>query len=115
MDYLWRAFRLVQDIDYRRETGQGVYYSQKKPAQRGGFEVARRKLMKRFGEIYNCRFNAVHNGELGKTVKSGGNQIPTREFIERSQDLCRESIMKVIDDGGFPDWDSLILGANLDE
>ncbi|MDE0298571.1 MAG: hypothetical protein OXN17_08070 [Candidatus Poribacteria bacterium] len=29
--YLWRAFRLVQDIDDRRETGQGVYYTQKKP------------------------------------------------------------------------------------
>lgn len=31
VDYLWRAFRLVQDIDDRRETGQGVNYTQKKP------------------------------------------------------------------------------------
>ena len=29
--YLWRAFRLVQDIDDRRQAGYGVYYTQKKP------------------------------------------------------------------------------------
>lgn len=29
--YLWQAFRLVQDIDDRREAGYGVYYTQKKP------------------------------------------------------------------------------------
>ena len=81
----------------------------------GKTEEDRKKLIKKFGEIYNCRSNAVHNGELGQTVKSGGIQIPTREFIERSQDLCRESIMKVIDDGGFPDWDSLILGGEVEE
>ena len=78
----------------------------------GRDEEDRKKMLKRFGEIYNCRSNAVHNGELGRTVKSGGNQIPTREFIERSQDLCRESIMKIINAGGFPDWDRLILGGN---
>ena len=80
----------------------------------GKNEEDRKNLIKRFGEIYNCRSNAVHNGELGETVKSGGNQIPTREFIERSQDLCLESILKILDDGGFPAWDRLILGANLD-
>ena len=30
-NYLWKAFRLVQDIDDRREAGYGVYYTQKKP------------------------------------------------------------------------------------
>ena len=28
--YLWRALRLVQDIDDRRETGQGVNYTEKR-------------------------------------------------------------------------------------
>ena len=36
---LQRAFRLVQDIDDRWETGYGVYYKRKKAAQRGGFGV----------------------------------------------------------------------------
>ena len=31
LKYLWRAFRLVQDIDDRRQAGYGVYYTQKKP------------------------------------------------------------------------------------
>ncbi len=29
--YLWRAFRIVHDIDDRREAGYGMYYTQKKP------------------------------------------------------------------------------------
>ena len=29
--YLWRAFRLVQDVDDRRRGGYGMYYTQKKP------------------------------------------------------------------------------------
>ena len=29
--YLWRAFRIVHDIDDRRAAGYGVYYTQKKP------------------------------------------------------------------------------------
>lgn len=31
LSYLWKAFRLVHDIDDTRESGSGVYYTQKKP------------------------------------------------------------------------------------
>ncbi len=31
VEYLWGAFRLVQDIDDRRKAGYGVHYTQKKP------------------------------------------------------------------------------------
>ena len=31
VEYLWRAFRLVHDIDDTRKTDYGVYYTQKKP------------------------------------------------------------------------------------
>ena len=41
--YLWRAFRLVQDIDDRREVGYGVNYT-KKAARHGGLGVAPKKL-----------------------------------------------------------------------
>ena len=75
----------------------------------------RKELLTKFGDIYKRRSNAVHDGQLGKTVKFGGKPVPISKFIEEAQDLCRESIMKIIDDGRFPDWDSLILGANLDE
>lgn len=81
----------------------------------GKNEGHRKELLTKFGEIYKCRSNAVHDGQLGKAVKFGGKPVSISEFIEEAQDLCRKSIMKIIDDGGFPDWDRLILGANLDE
>ena len=36
------------------------------------------------------------------------------EFIKRAQDLCRQSIIKVLKNGQFPDWDSLILGDEVE-
>ena len=36
--YLWRAFRLVQDIDDRRQAGNGMYYTQKKPLDAAALE-----------------------------------------------------------------------------
>ena len=38
MNYLWQDFRLVQDIDDRREAGYGVYYTQKKPLNAAALE-----------------------------------------------------------------------------
>ena len=40
-NYLWKAFRLVQDIDDRREAGYGVYYTQKKPLNAATLEWRR--------------------------------------------------------------------------
>ena len=77
----------------------------------GKDEEHRKELLKKFGDIYRCRSNAVHNGKLGKTARFGEKDIPISEFIEGTQDLCRESIMKILDDGKFPDWNSLILGG----
>ena len=36
--YLWRAFRLVQDIDDRSQAGTGMYYTQKKPLDAAALE-----------------------------------------------------------------------------
>ena len=38
VNYLWQDFRLVQDIDDRREAGYGVYYTQKKPLNAAALE-----------------------------------------------------------------------------
>lgn len=38
VNYLWPAFRLVHDIDDRREAGYGVYYTQKKPLNAAALE-----------------------------------------------------------------------------
>ena len=72
----------------------------------------REKLIDEFQAIYILRSKAVHNGEVSEKIqiRRGEERIDTSEFIPRAQDLCRQSIMKILEDGKFPDWNSLILG-----
>ena len=74
----------------------------------------RKRLLTEFKEIYTWRSKAVHSGELGREVKFGGKSVPTSEFIKRAQELCRQSIMKVLEDGRFPDWNDLILRGGIE-
>ena len=74
----------------------------------------RKALMKEFKAIYDWRSTVVHTGTLPKKgsgkKKKPYTQEEVREFITRAQDLCRDSIMKILEDGKFPDWNNLILG-----
>ena len=74
----------------------------------------RNELLTKFKQIYNCRSKAVHSGDLDPTVKFGEERIPISEFIEKAQDLCRESIIKIMKKGRFPNWDSLILDGEAE-
>ena len=77
----------------------------------GEDKAHREKLMDEFREIYNLRSKAVHNGELPQRAKiRRGESVPMSEFIPRAQDLCLKSIKKILEDGEFPDWKSLVLG-----
>ena len=77
----------------------------------GENKADRRELIDEFKAIYTLRSKAVHNGEVPKGIKiRKGESIPTSEFIPRAQDLCRQSIMKILEEGEFPDWNNLILG-----
>lgn len=74
----------------------------------------RKALMKEFKAIYDWRSTVVHTGKLPKKG-SGKKKKPyppeeVKEFIAKAQDLCRDSIIKILEDGKFPDWNSLILG-----
>ena len=69
----------------------------------------REDLLKQFKQIYDCRSDAVHGGELKQRPKFGEERITRSKFIERAQDLCRESIIKILEDGEIPAWDSLLL------
>ena len=75
----------------------------------------RNKLLTKFKQISNCRSSAVHSGQLDQTVKFGKKRIPVFDFIENAQDLCRKSIKKILEDGEFPDWDSLLLGGEEEQ
>ena len=73
--------------------------------------------MKEFGEIYDWRSKVVHTGKLPKKQRNKRKKKPfTHEeimkFTAKAQDLCRESILKILKDGQFPDWNSLILDGD---
>ena len=74
----------------------------------------RKALMKEFSEIYRWRSTVVHTGKLpNKTRRTPFTPEEVEAFITNTQNLCRASIMKILEDGKFPDdWNSLILGAD---
>ena len=65
--------------------------------------VGRRTLFGDFKEIYDRRSKAAHTGKLTESEQ-------TSEFTRKAQDLCRKSIVRIIEDGQFPDWNQLVLG-----
>ena len=77
----------------------------------------RAELFEVFKELYKCRSRVVHGGELKENVTIAEETIPISKFITRAQDLCRESIKKImkqcLEEGKFPKndyWDNLTLG-----
>lgn len=72
--------------------------------------VKRMEVKKKFGEIYDWRSKAVHTGKLPKKTKNLS-QEEIDAFIEEAQNYCRDSILKILKQGKFPDtWDDLIFG-----
>ena len=68
-------------------------------------------LIREFREIYGCRSRAVHEGKLPDDVSVNGENVPIGEFIKRSQNLFKRSLLKVIDSGKWPDWTTIELGG----
>ena len=69
----------------------------------------RQRLFQELKFFYKYRSDVVHGKIINYMVKVGKRSIGLQELTNRAQDLCKESIMKIIDDGEFPDWDDLIL------
>ena len=73
-----------------------------------GENVAHREALEaEFKAIYDCRTDGVHNRGLGKEVEVGEQSVLISKFIPSGQELCRKSIMKVLDDRKFPNWATL--------
>ena len=103
----------LSETDYNREIR--FRFSLHAAWHLGEKDKERRKaLMKEFKAIYDWRSTVVHTGKLPKKgsgkKKKSYTQEEVREFITRAQDLCRDSMMKILEDGKFPDWNNLILG-----
>ena len=61
----------------------------------------RKSLMDKFRDIYDCRSKVVHTGKMPHK--------DMENLVLEMQDLCRCTILKILDEGKFPDWDSLLL------
>ena len=75
----------------------------------------RKSLMTEFREIYDWRSAVVHTGKLPtKTKRTPFSPEEIEKFIKRVQDLCQKSIIKIMEDGQYPDWNDLILGSEVE-
>ena len=76
-----------------------------------GIDKANRNTLEKvFKKIYDLRSSAVHEGKLPTNVEIGGACVPISEFIKQAQDLCRQSIIKIVEAGKFPNWKTLNVG-----
>lgn len=66
--------------------------------------ASRQELMDKVRKVYDRRSTAVHAGKLD------GNDATLR-MKDEAQQICRRSILKVIEEGGYPDWDQLVVGG----
>ena len=60
------------------------------------------RMLREFRTIYDLRSKAVHTGSIDDTQD-------TRDSLARTQEHCRQAIIKFIEDGVFPDWDRLVV------
>ena len=72
-------------------------------------EANRKILKKTFEKVYDLRCDAVHEGKLPRDVEICGKSIPALEFIEQAQDLCQQSILKIIKNGQFSNWAKIYI------
>ena len=72
----------------------------------GGDVQERQRLHSFFKDIYDARSEAVHGGKLSKKSSAKVNE----EKLAEADKWFAQAIKKFIDDGNFPDWDSLVLG-----
>ena len=69
-------------------------------------------LKKELKAIYKFRSDIVHSNVVREEVAVGDRCVPIPDLVERAQDLCQKSIVKIIQEGTIPDWNSLAQIAN---
>lgn len=92
-------------LGQKGDTGELTYRLSLRAAWHLGNDAQERHSLRReFAKIYDLRSRAVHTGVLREKDNSP-------ELIARARNLCLESIMKIIRNGKFPDWDQLVMGS----
>ena len=66
-----------------------------------------------FKKFYNYRSNAVHTGKIPSIseIRNRNEFADVKSFFDKVDELCVASIVKVINEGKFPDWERLVLGG----
>ena len=66
-----------------------------------------------FKEFYEYRSSAVHTGKISsaKNIQDRNKLKKIKASLDKADELCVASIVKIINDGGFPDWEALVLGG----
>ncbi|WP_193098104.1 HEPN domain-containing protein [Burkholderia sp. Z1] len=69
----------------------------------------RAELFDIFNKLYSYRSFAAHSGAVAPAKTS---EEEVKKTLEAGLRLCADAIRKVIDNGGFPAWDRLVVGAD---
>ena len=57
--------------------------------------------------IYDYRSGVLHNRELAEEITIGNQVIPISDLVTKMEDFCRQSILKILRDKKYPDWNTL--------
>ena len=69
--------------------------------------VHQQELETELEAIYDYRSAGLHNREVGEDVQVGDQSVPISDLVIKTQNLCRKSILQIIKDGQFPNWNTL--------
>ncbi len=80
-----------------------------------GKDIEERSRIKReLEQFYRYRSRAVHEGTLPDTVSVSGESVRITQFIERGQELFKQSLLKVIERRNLPDWGTIEMGGGAE-
>ncbi|MFM0218265.1 hypothetical protein [Paraburkholderia caledonica] len=66
------------------------------------------ELFNTFHQLYTYRSYAAHSGSV---ASSRTPEEEVQKTLRMGLELCAKAICKIIEKGGFPEWDSLVIGA----
>lgn len=77
----------------------------------GGGPEARRENVKRFRVAYHLRNVAAHGGTVDdRALREAGGEGSVAEYLAECVNRSAKLVRRIINDGGFPDWEGLAMG-----
>ena len=73
----------------------------------GEDEAHREEIETELKAVYQYRSDIVHNRAVGNEVEVGERCVPVTRLVKNTHDLCRISILKIIEERRIPDWGTL--------